>query len=237
MFSADYRGVANGVFSWGVYYGYGLAFVFGIYITSADVLGYGWRAPYLLAGLPGLVLALLILTTFADPRQETSGQAENKKLNLAVDGVAYLGKLLRNFCTPSMWLLLLAGNNSLPHLRSTPHMIIIQHFSVTRLATAGHTTPGTSSSSTTRTLTSAPGPSAPPSSGDLSESSLEDSSLTDSSSTWACPPDSGSSPSAPSSPLPSLWALSTSLPRELSVRFLTTFPAHPNITSHHCQAV
>ena len=111
MFSADYRGVANGVFSWGVYYGYGLAFVFGIYITSADVLGYGWRAPYLLAGLPGLVLALLILTTFADPRQETSGQAENKKLNLAVDGVAYLGKLLRNFCTPSMWLLLVAGNN------------------------------------------------------------------------------------------------------------------------------
>ena len=111
MFSASYRGVANGVFSWGVYYGYGLAFVFGIYITSADVLGYGWRAPYLLAGLPGLVLALLILTTFADPRQETSDQAENRKLNLEVDGVAYLRKLLRNFCTPSMWLLLVTGNN------------------------------------------------------------------------------------------------------------------------------
>ena len=111
MFSANYRGVANGVFSWGVYYGYGLAFVFGIYITSADVLGYGWRAPYVLAGLPGLLLAVLILTTFPDPRQENTGEAENKKLNLVVDGVAYLKKLLRNFCTPSMWLLLLAGNN------------------------------------------------------------------------------------------------------------------------------
>lgn len=110
MFSANYRGVANGVFSWGVYYGYGLAFVFGIYITSADVLGYGWRAPYVLAGLPGVVLAVLILTTFPDPRQENTGEAENKKLNLAVDGVAYLKKLLRNFCSPSMWLLLLAGN-------------------------------------------------------------------------------------------------------------------------------
>ena len=42
-----------GIFSWGVYYGYGLAFVFGIYITKADVLGYGWRAPYVLAALPG----------------------------------------------------------------------------------------------------------------------------------------------------------------------------------------
>ena len=29
MFTASHRGVANGVFSWGVYYGYGLAFVFG----------------------------------------------------------------------------------------------------------------------------------------------------------------------------------------------------------------
>ena len=26
----------SGVFSWGVYYGYGLAFVFGIYITKAS---------------------------------------------------------------------------------------------------------------------------------------------------------------------------------------------------------
>jgi hypothetical protein len=32
--SSPYRGLANGIFSWGVYYGYGLAFVFGIYITQ-----------------------------------------------------------------------------------------------------------------------------------------------------------------------------------------------------------
>ena len=29
IFTASHRGVANGIFSWGVYYGYGLAFVFG----------------------------------------------------------------------------------------------------------------------------------------------------------------------------------------------------------------
>ena len=232
MFSASYRGVANGVFSWGVYYGYGLAFVFGIYITSADVLGYGWRSPYVLAGLPGLLLALLTLTTFPDPRQQDAGQAENKKLNLVVDGVAYLRKLLRNFCSPTMWLLLLAGKDP-PSCGPTcgptcgqllTPLIVIQHFSATLLATAGLTTPETSSSSTTRTLISGPGLSAPPSLEDPSESSLEDSSLTDSSSIWAFPPDCGSSLSAPFSPLPSPWAPFTSLPRELSVRFLPTFP-------------
>ena len=31
-----FRGVANGIFSWGVYYGYGLAYVFGIYITEVS---------------------------------------------------------------------------------------------------------------------------------------------------------------------------------------------------------
>ena len=50
MFTASHRGVANGIFSWGVYYGYGLAYVFGIYITDANILDYGWRAPYILAG-------------------------------------------------------------------------------------------------------------------------------------------------------------------------------------------
>ena len=86
IFTASHRGVANGIFSWGVYYGYGLAFVFGkliicrsrrksranidiispagIYITKADILGYGWRAPYVLASVPGLLVAVLILLTF-----------------------------------------------------------------------------------------------------------------------------------------------------------------------------
>ena len=36
----------------------------GIYITKADILGYGWRAPYVLASVPGLLVAVLILLTF-----------------------------------------------------------------------------------------------------------------------------------------------------------------------------
>ena len=35
LFSPSGRGLANGIFSWGVYYGYSLAFVLGIYMTQA----------------------------------------------------------------------------------------------------------------------------------------------------------------------------------------------------------
>ena len=56
-------GVANGVFSWGVYLGFGLAFVLGINLTQADLLGYSWRSTYVVSGVPGLVVAALILIT------------------------------------------------------------------------------------------------------------------------------------------------------------------------------
>ena len=34
VFTPSARGLANGIFSWGVYYGYGLAYVVGIYLTK-----------------------------------------------------------------------------------------------------------------------------------------------------------------------------------------------------------
>jgi len=109
VFSQAYRGVANGVFSWGVYYGYGLAFVFGIYITKADILGYGWRAPYVLAALPGIVLALLLATTVKDPRLTAESMEEAKKKSANSGIRQYLATLARNFCSPSMLVLLLAA--------------------------------------------------------------------------------------------------------------------------------
>ena len=39
LFSPTARGIANGIFNWGIYYGYGLAFVVGIYVTQADLWG------------------------------------------------------------------------------------------------------------------------------------------------------------------------------------------------------
>ena len=112
MFTSSHRGVANGIFSWGVYYGYGLAFVFGIYITDADLLGYGWRAPYVLAGLPGILIAILILLTFSDPRDEKKNEDKeinNREENFAKWFFKYLKKLFRNFCSPTMIILVFAG--------------------------------------------------------------------------------------------------------------------------------
>lgn len=103
LFPPSSRGLANGIFSWGVYYGYGLAFVFGIYITQANIAGYMWRAPYVIAGLPGIVIGLLLIFTVRDPRQE------NKKEQKVWNGISYGKSLLRNFLTPSMLILLLAA--------------------------------------------------------------------------------------------------------------------------------
>ena len=44
-----------------VYLGYGFSFLFGVYVTRLDVLGWGWRASYILAGLPGIALAAAML--------------------------------------------------------------------------------------------------------------------------------------------------------------------------------
>jgi len=107
LFPPTSRGVANGLFSWGVYYGYGLAYVFGIYVTEADVLGYGWRSSYVIAGIPGLLLGLLLLLTVKDPRCSDRLETKNKASNGG--GVNYLKKLARNFFSPSCLILLLAA--------------------------------------------------------------------------------------------------------------------------------
>ena len=64
--------------------GYGLAFLFGIYITDMDVMGYSWRSTYILAGLPGLVLSPILLVLH-DPRPEDADTRVRK--------VSYIRKL------------------------------------------------------------------------------------------------------------------------------------------------
>ena len=48
LFPPTARGVANGIFNWGIYYGYGLAYILGGPITELDILGYGWRSAYVI---------------------------------------------------------------------------------------------------------------------------------------------------------------------------------------------
>jgi len=107
VFSPDNRGVANGVFSWGVYFGYGMAYIFGIYLTDADVLGYGWRASYVIGGAPGILISVAILFTIKDPRKkEEAEQTESKKTAM----ISYLKDLRTAFCQPAMILLLASAS-------------------------------------------------------------------------------------------------------------------------------
>jgi len=116
MFESRHRGVANGIFSWGVYFGYGFSFIFGIYVTQLDLFGQGWRATYVLAGAPGLLLAILL--SLADEPRNKSFSSSKKKLEAlgkSVEGVqwqrdSYLWKVVTALRQPGMLLLFLAAS-------------------------------------------------------------------------------------------------------------------------------
>lgn len=67
LFDPATRGMANGIFSWGIYIGYGLTFVLGNYASPADILGYGWRSVFILGCVWGVPIAVIIFF-FSDPR-------------------------------------------------------------------------------------------------------------------------------------------------------------------------
>ena len=61
LFHPRHRGTATGIFHWGIYFGYGLSYTIGVYVTRADVAGLGWRACFFMAGFPGLFIGTLLL--------------------------------------------------------------------------------------------------------------------------------------------------------------------------------
>jgi len=81
LFSEKSRGVATGILHLGVYVGFGLSQAAGIYLTRADIFGLGWRAVYILTGLPGILISFL-LVCLPDPRmseQPISVQSSSRK--------------------------------------------------------------------------------------------------------------------------------------------------------------
>jgi len=108
MFGPGSRATANGVFSLGVYFGYGLNFIFGLYLTDADVLGYGWRFPYVLGGVPGIIVAVLIFLTVKDPRN-TQTQEEREAAGSKKSLKEYFLSLKTAFLQPAMIFLALAA--------------------------------------------------------------------------------------------------------------------------------
>ena len=70
LFTPSGRGVANGVFSWGIYFGYALAYILGITAVDADILGHGWRSVYVMCSIPGFAIGICILLFLQDPKYQ-----------------------------------------------------------------------------------------------------------------------------------------------------------------------
>ncbi|XP_068243293.1 hexuronate transporter [Palaemon carinicauda] len=61
MFPVSQRAMAIGIFNWGIYFGYGLSYAVGNFITQANISGLGWRWSYILTGLLGVLATILLL--------------------------------------------------------------------------------------------------------------------------------------------------------------------------------
>jgi len=68
LFSLKARATALGVFSQGV----SIGLVLGIYVGANIAAAYGWRMAFIALGLPGLVIALLVMLTLREPQRGAS---------------------------------------------------------------------------------------------------------------------------------------------------------------------
>jgi len=128
LFTPAGRGVANGVFSWGIYFGYALAYILGITAVDADILGHGWRSVYVMCSIPGFAIGISILLFLQDPKyqrltstnnseedsrlaQETTPSPSSSNENNSNDSFgAYLKTIFESFVkNPTLLLLLLAA--------------------------------------------------------------------------------------------------------------------------------
>ncbi|CAL4234721.1 unnamed protein product [Meganyctiphanes norvegica] len=67
MFPKSHCGMALGIFNWGVYFGYGLSYLIGNFVTTADIGGMGWRMSYIVSGVIGIFVTLLLAVFVKDP--------------------------------------------------------------------------------------------------------------------------------------------------------------------------
>jgi len=110
-FSAENRGVANGIFSWGIYFGYGLAYIYGKYLSEADILGQGWRASYVIGGGPGIVIGVLILLILRETRNTGDVKEEDEGRQTAGDKFKdLLRDLWTAFRQPTLILLVISAS-------------------------------------------------------------------------------------------------------------------------------
>lgn len=81
LFSEEKRGLVMAIFNWGIYAGIGLAFPVGRYVTEMNVGGLGWRVPYYMSGMIGLIVAALAITTMTEPKRTAISEEADGESN------------------------------------------------------------------------------------------------------------------------------------------------------------
>ncbi|XP_045589099.1 hexuronate transporter isoform X2 [Procambarus clarkii] len=83
MFPESRRALALGIFNWGVYFGYGLSYAVGNFITAENIADMGWRWSYIVTGMMGVVATLLFFLVVKEPPR--SSQAEVRSVAQLAD--------------------------------------------------------------------------------------------------------------------------------------------------------
>lgn len=139
LFDVETRGKANGIFSWGIYFGIGLTFTLGNFAApAAAAAGSGWRFAFILGCSPGIILALLLAflpetrpkrrctdpTYFKDGRQRMDVKSKVASVIVKASGTnsdsinkattleresQYWKTVLKTLCQSEMILLLMAA--------------------------------------------------------------------------------------------------------------------------------
>ncbi|XP_037775569.1 protein spinster homolog 1-like [Penaeus monodon] len=75
-FPQSKRALALGIFNWGIYFGYGLSYAVGNFITGADIAGMGWRWSYIVTGGMGIVATLCLIFVVKEPQRNSQLESE-----------------------------------------------------------------------------------------------------------------------------------------------------------------
>jgi MFS family permease len=89
LFPAERRGTALGLYSLGIPIGGGLGALLGGYLGQA----YGWRTTFLIVGIPGLLMALLVRLTVAEPKREILAGPQPQARESLGETLRFMGKL------------------------------------------------------------------------------------------------------------------------------------------------
>nr|CAH0100929.1 unnamed protein product [Daphnia galeata] len=113
-FGQELRGLAMGVYNWGIYTGYSLSYALGNFITDANINNQGWRWSFIIAGIPGIVIGFIILLTVREPKRGEKNVPSTVKVETSVGNSSTSAKekfkQMIKLIRPSLLLLCIASS-------------------------------------------------------------------------------------------------------------------------------